>query len=207
MSSVPLKITAELTPDPQICKFILDRDILPDRTIGCRDKETAKGAPLFEALFEIEGVREVLVSGNIITISKSTEEPWQVIGKHIGAAIREVMESEKPPIPSDWEKKPPSESSISEQVEKIIASRINPGVSAHGGKIELVDVKGTSVYLRLSGGCQGCGAANVTLKQGIEKAIRAKIPEITEIIDVTDHGSGKTPFYKQKRADGSPFQR
>lgn len=207
MSSTAIKITAELTPDPQICRFILDCDILPDKTLGCRNPETAQGAPLFEALFAIDGVREALVSGNVVTIAKSNEESWQILGKSIGAAIRQVLASDKAPIPSDWEKKPPSEERIHDEVEKIIAARINPGVSAHGGKVELVDVKGTSVYLRLSGGCQGCGAANVTLKQGIEKAIRAKIPEVTEVIDVTDHSSGKTPFYKQHRTDGSPLAR
>jgi NFU1 iron-sulfur cluster scaffold homolog, mitochondrial len=207
MSSTPIKITAELTNDPLICKFVLDCDILPDRTLGCRSPEAANGAPLFEALFAIAGVREALVSGNVVTIAKSSDESWQIIGKSIGVAIRQTLASDKPAIPSDWEKKPPSEERIRDEVERIIAARINPGVSAHGGKVELVDVKGTSVYLRLSGGCQGCGAANVTLKQGIEKAIRAKMPEVTEVIDVTDHASGKTPFYKQKRTDGSPLTR
>ena len=196
-----------MTNDPSICKFLLDRDILPDRILGCRSPEAANGAPLFEALFAIDGVREALVSGNVVTIAKAGDEPWQTLGKSIGAAIRDTLVSDKPAIPSDWEKKPPSEERIRDEVEKIIASRINPGVSAHGGKVELVDVKGTSVYLRLSGGCQGCGAANVTLKQGIEKAIRAKMPEVTEVIDVTDHASGRNPFYKQRRTDGSPFVR
>jgi Fe-S cluster biogenesis protein NfuA len=110
------------------------------------------------------------------------------------------------PIPSKWESKIPEKGHIYKEVEQILASRVNPGVSTHGGHVELIDVKGTAVYLRLSGGCQGCGAANVTLKQGIEKAIRSRIPEVTEVIDVTDHTSGNNPFYKTGRSDGSPLQ-
>jgi Fe-S cluster biogenesis protein NfuA len=205
MSNLPIKITAEPTVDPFVCKFIVDASILANCTIGCRNKEAAVGAPLLEALFEIEGVREVLLTGNIVTIAKSGTASWQILGKKIGAAIRNAIESGQPLIPDDWGKKPPSESDLYQEVERVLASRVNPGISTHGGHVELVEVKGTSVYLRLSGGCQGCGAANVTLRQGIEKAIRSHVPAVTEIIDVTDHASGKNPYYKNKRTDGSPL--
>ncbi len=205
MSNLPIKITAEPTADPFVCKFIVDTPILANRTIGCRNKVAARGAPLLEALFEIEGVREVLLTGNIVTIAKSGTDSWQILGKKIGAAIRNAIESGQPLIPDDWGQKPPSENDLYQEVERVLASRVNPGISTHGGHVELVDVKGTSVYLRLSGGCQGCGAANVTLRQGIEKAIRSHVPAVTEIIDVTDHASGKNPYYRNKRTDGSPL--
>lgn len=62
--------------------------------------------------------------------------------------------------------------------------------------MELVDIKGTSVYIRMSGGCLGCGAAAITLKQGIERIIRSTFPEVSEIIDISDHSAGKNPYYK-----------
>ena len=196
---------AEPTVDPQVCKFAVDCELLPLRTIRCRSKELASGAPLFELLFEIDGIREALVAGNVITVAKSSGETWQKLGKLIGAAIRTAVASGRILVPPEWETKELDEGFIFKEVQQILASRVNPGVSTHGGQVELVDVKGSAVYLRLSGGCQGCGAANVTLKQGIEKAIKSKIPEVTEIIDVTDHAAGKNPFYKTKRNDGSPL--
>ena len=211
MKTSELKISAEPAIDPQVCHFHVDRDILspgsfgPGRAVSCRSKELAVGAPLFEAIFAIEGIREVLVAGNTVIIAKSSSEPWQELGKRIGAAIRSTIELGMPLVPPDWQKQGPGEDYIKREIQEVLAKRVNPGVSTHGGQVELVEVRGTSVYLRLGGGCQGCGAANVTLKQGIEKAIRAKVPEVTEIIDVTDHAAGRNPFYKTKRSDGSPF--
>ena len=76
-----------------------------------------------------------------------------------------------------------------------LAREINPAVASHGGWVELIDVKKNNVYIRLGGGCQGCGAADVTLKQGIEKAIRELAPSVGEILDTTDHAAGRNPYY------------
>jgi Fe/S biogenesis protein NfuA len=84
---------------------------------------------------------------------------------------------------------------IKERVQELIENMINPAVAAHGGYIELIDVKDSTVYLRMSGGCQGCGAADITLKAGIERLIFEELPEITEVLDVTDHASGSNPYY------------
>ncbi len=81
-------------------------------------------------------------------------------------------------------------------IRKILDEQVNPGVAAHGGKIEFVELRGTAVVLKMSGGCQGCSSAQATLKQGVERALFSQIPGITEIVDVTDHSSGKNPFFK-----------
>ena len=74
--------------------------------------------------------------------------------------------------------------------------QINPQIAAHGGFAELVAVEGSIAYLRMGGGCQGCGMAAVTLSQGIEVAILDSVPEITEVVDVTDHAGGTNPYYE-----------
>lgn len=84
-------------------------------------------------------------------------------------------------------------------VQNIIDTQINPGVASHGGFIELLDVKGAIAYVRLGGGCQGCGMADVTLKQGIEALIIEAVPQITQVIDSTDHASGDNPYYKPSK--------
>jgi Fe/S biogenesis protein NfuA len=81
------------------------------------------------------------------------------------------------------------------KVQELIDNSINPAVAGHGGFVQLVDVKDIWVDLELGGGCQGCGAADITLKAGIERMIKEEIPEIEEVLDTTDHASGENPYY------------
>jgi len=81
-------------------------------------------------------------------------------------------------------------------IQRLLKEQINPTVAAHGGHISLVDVKEDIVYIRLEGACQGCGMADVTLKQGVAKAIQSQNPSITEVLDVTGHGGGANPYYQ-----------
>jgi Fe/S biogenesis protein NfuA len=85
---------------------------------------------------------------------------------------------------------------VPQRVMQVLEEQINPAIAAHGGYAELVAIEESIAYLRLSGGCQGCGLAAVTLSQGIEVAILDTVPEITEVVDVTDHASGSNPYYE-----------
>lgn len=84
---------------------------------------------------------------------------------------------------------------IRDRVQYLLDTAINPAVAGHGGMVSLVDVKDNTVYLQMGGGCQGCGAADVTLRQGVERMIREEVPEVLEIIDLTDHAAGQNPYY------------
>jgi len=80
-------------------------------------------------------------------------------------------------------------------VQEVLDSRINPAVASHGGHIALIDIKEDKAYIRLEGGCQGCGMADVTLKQGVVVEIKDAVPSIIEVLDVTDHANGSNPYY------------
>jgi Fe/S biogenesis protein NfuA len=84
-------------------------------------------------------------------------------------------------------------------IKKVLDFEINPAISAHGGHITLLDVKEHIAYIQMSGGCQGCGSADATLKQGVVVAIQKAVPEILEVLDTTDHGSGVNPYYSAGR--------
>lgn len=84
---------------------------------------------------------------------------------------------------------------LSQTVAQIIADEVNPAVASHGGHVDLVGVDDNKAIIAFGGGCQGCGMADVTLKQGVEVMIKDKVPAITEVIDVTDHAAGTNPFY------------
>jgi Fe/S biogenesis protein NfuA len=82
-----------------------------------------------------------------------------------------------------------------EKIRTLLQERINPAIASHGGIATLIKVEGSIAHLELGGGCQGCGLAAVTLRQGIERSILDAIPEIEEVVDVTDHSMGTNPFY------------
>lgn len=88
-----------------------------------------------------------------------------------------------------------SATDLKEKVQALIDNEINPAVAGHGGFVDLIDVKDNKVYLQMGGGCQGCGAADVTLKSGIERLIKEELPEVEEVLDTTDHASGANPYY------------
>jgi len=90
-------------------------------------------------------------------------------------------------------------------VQEVIDTQINPGVASHGGHVALLDVKDDIAYIALGGGCQGCGMADVTLKQGIEVLLKEAVPEIHQVIDTTDHAAGKNPYYQPSKGGTSPF--
>jgi len=88
------------------------------------------------------------------------------------------------------------EGTVAERVQQLIDQQINPSLASHGGFATLVGVEDDErVFITLGGGCQGCAMSRMTITQGIDRAIRDAIPEVTEIIDATDHSAGESPFY------------
>ncbi len=85
---------------------------------------------------------------------------------------------------------------IAERVHRVIQERVNPGVASHGGEVTLLDVKDGTAYVKLGGGCQGCGQADATVKDGITSLICAEVPEIHTVLDVTDHAAGTNPYFQ-----------
>lgn len=115
-----------------------------------------------------------------------------------GMNIRNPNLPPAPPQASPAMTGPPPDLSgdVAQRVIQVLEHQINPSIAAHGGRADLVAVKDDAAYLRLSGGCAGCGMAAVTLSQGIEVAIKESVPEIVNIVDVTDHAAGTNPYYE-----------
>ena len=95
---------------------------------------------------------------------------------------------------------------VLDQVKAVLEDQINPMVANHGGHIALLDIKDDVVFVELQGGCQGCGMADVTLKQGIETAIKEAVPTIKEVLDVTDHANGENPYYKSANGENPYYK-
>jgi Fe-S cluster biogenesis protein NfuA len=191
-----IKITAEPV-DTRRCKFVVSQQIVS----GLRrfaSRADAQGSPLVAALFDLPdaGVSEVIVSGNIVTVVKNTTAPWQAIGRPIGAAIRQALAAGAPAVAARAGEAVASDDALFERVAQIFESHVNPMVGRHGGRVELIDVQDAVVLLRMGGGCQGCGMADVTLRQGIEGLLSQHVPEVRGIQDITDHASGSNPYFQ-----------
>ncbi len=88
---------------------------------------------------------------------------------------------------------------LAQEIQRIFDEQVNPQIAAHGGYVQLLELRGKRAYIEMGGGCQGCGMASVTLKQGIEVAVKEALPEIEELVDVTDHQSGENPYFKPSK--------
>src|SRR3989454_867237 len=142
---------------------------------------------------------EVIVSGNLVTVGKRSPAPWPVVGKAVGQAIRAALAGGQPAVTS----KPAApagrgsttDDALYERVADLFESQVNPMVARHGGRVELIDVQDAVVMVRMAGGCQGCGMADVTLRQGIEAMLHQHVPEVKGIVDITDHTAGSNPYF------------
>lgn len=164
----------------------------------------AQDSPLVAAIFAIPGagVSEVLVAGSQVTVTKDNETPWQTIGKPIGAAIRAALTSGVPAIAEEFTRAGATragDDELYERVHDLFETMVNPMVARHGGHVELIDVQDAVVMLRMGGGCQGCGMASVTLRQGIEGIMSQHLPEVKGIVDITDHAQGANPYFESAK--------
>ena len=201
MSIADLRITAEPIDNGR-CKFLVSEPIHAGGVRRFASPDEARGSPLPEAIFAIPGadVSEVIVSGNLVTVVKRNPAPWPVVGKAVGQAIRAALAGGQPAVASKpaAPAKPgtaPADDALYERVADLFDSQVNPMVARHGGRVELIDVQDAVVMVRMAGGCQGCGMADVTLRQGIEAMLQQHVPDVKGIVDITDHTAGSNPYF------------
>jgi len=192
-SPFTIQIKAEVDRDDiHVCRFTVDRPV-HDGAASFYTAEEAKDNDLADKLLKLPGIMKVELNDNIVIVTQGGAEDWRQLGKRVGSAIRAFLN----PVPelADGDRIPPEH--VRTKVQQVLDEMINPGVASHGGFVELLDVQDDNVFIRMGGGCQGCGAADVTLKMGIERLIREQVPQVREIFDTTDHASGMNPYYAQ----------
>jgi Fe/S biogenesis protein NfuA len=150
-------------------------------------------APAEGEVVQDEGDFKILIAGD--SLEKLRGASIDFVGQLVGGGFK----IENPN--SVWD------DPLAAEIQALIDAEINPGVASHSGFVELLDVKDDKVFVRMGGGCQGCGMASVTLKQGVEVLIRQSFPQIEAVVDTTDHAGGDNPYYQPaKGAQGaSPF--
>jgi len=200
MSAADVRITAEPIDNGR-CKFLVSEPLHAGGVRRFASLDEARGSPLAEAIFAIPGadVTEVIVSGNLVTVVKRSPAAWPVVGKAVGQAIRAALVGGQPvaskPAASVTPGGATADDTLYERVADLFESQVNPMVARHGGRVELIDVQDAVVMVRMAGGCQGCGMADVTLRQGIEGMLHQYVPEVKGIVDITDHTAGSNPYF------------
>jgi NFU1 iron-sulfur cluster scaffold homolog, mitochondrial len=193
--TLPVKVIAKPLDETR-CTLLLSRPVHQPGVRRYSSVSEAADAPVAQAVLGVPWVADVVVAGDELTVTKrGGSPPWSELAAQLRYAVRTAMEQgEAPPPPEDGG--PEEDDAIFRVADQICRTQINPWVAEHGGKVELIDVQDGTVVLRMSGGCQGCGMARVTLRQGVETALRRAIPALREVRDVTDHAAGTTPYFR-----------
>jgi len=191
----PIEVIAEPVDDIR-CKFMLNRAVHEPGVKQYTSAESAAESPVAQAVLEVPGISEVVVSGNVITVVKADAAmPWSVLEPQVRYAVNvgaERLEASAAEVGEAMD-----DDAIYDAVAEVFRTQINPAVAQHGGRIDLIDVQDATIIVRLMGGCQGCGMANVTLRQGVEAALKRLVPAVKGVKDVTDHTSGTNPYFQQ----------
>jgi len=153
-----------------------------------------------KSLFELDYIKKVGIEGDtlVLTAFEDCDDrgvDWPRRGKEIGKVIRDFIALNVPPIVLEAIEEQNDE--VFEEVAALIKEHVNPSIASHGGIVTLIRVVADKAYVKMGGGCQGCAASSVTLKKGVESMIKAKVDEINEIVDITNHDAGVNPYYKK----------
>lgn len=192
---VRIRVTAEPSiVQANACRLIVEPPLYPEGGAHFSRGGDVE-SPLAQALFALGDISEVLIGGSTVSITTDDAVDWSTYVEKVATVIRDQIYSGAPAVSESFTKNLPSPDAIKEKVQHIIDEAINPAVAGHGGSVMLLDVRGNNVFLEFGGGCQGCAMSYVTLKYGVERLLRERVPEIGQILDTTDHAAGANPFY------------
>ncbi len=195
MLAQEIKIRGEPTADPQKCRFVLDGEVLSRASLTFTSESDTENAPLAKKLLDLPYIAQVNIAGQVVTLTGDNIESWPAVGKEIGSVIREQIKSGEAPVTE--EAMEIGDSTLFDEVNELIKNDVNPSIASHGGIITLQNVSDGKAYVTMGGGCQGCSASSVTLKQGVESYLVAKVDGINEVVDMTNHSEGVNPYYTQ----------
>lgn len=198
--SEEIRIKAQVQRDSLSCVFMVDRPIFDGYSAWFpHPTEVENISGLATRLFGVLGVGTVLLHGTTVSVTLSHENmrTWEELTADIGGVVREYLKSGEPVVSKAFMDAMPPEDEIRKKLQSVVDLEINPGIAAHTGVITLERIEGNTVYVTMGGGCQGCAASSITLKQGIHGAFREAMPQVGAIYDETDHAAGVNPYYSE----------
>jgi Fe-S cluster biogenesis protein NfuA len=176
-------IQTEMTPNPATMKFLPGRAVVDGGTANFTSPEEAARSPLALRLFELDGVAGVFLGNDFITVTKLSDQDWQVMKPMVLSAIMEHFTSGEAVMAEgdDSAVGEGEDDEISAQIKELIDTRVRPAVAQDGGDIIFRGFEDGVVYLHMQGSCSGCPSSTATLKHGIENMLRYYVPEVLEV--------------------------
>lgn len=171
-------IEIQQTPDENVLNFFPPRDFLKGGNIEFVTAKSLRKSPLAEAIFDLEGIETILMTPDMISVTKKQNIKWEDLRPLILAEIMDYITSGQPPIVIKDEK---NEDDVRDEINALIEARIRPAIKKDGGDIVVEKYEDGIVYVSLIGNCAGCPYAMVTLKEGVEKILKHYIPQVKEV--------------------------
>lgn len=188
----PILIYTEQTPNPETLKFVTSR-ILYDGMADFSTKEKAENwSPFAVELYKFPYIKSVIINKNFVSLDKDANSNWREIMIEIKGFIKNYLEEGKTIVndgykemlEKEWEAKKESGeiNDIEQKIIEIIDIHVKPWIEQDGGAIEYLSFKDGVVTVRLYGACTTCSSATVTLKAGVEQALKSMIPDVKEVV-------------------------
>ena len=189
-TQIPLMIYTESTPNPNTLKFVTNKALLLNDMVEFQSVEETENAPLAKALFDFDGVTNVFITNNFVTITKQEELLWTEIMIPIKDFLKKYIDdggiilNEKFVKPTKTATNEVSEddSDVEIRIKGALDKYVKPAVEMDGGNISFVKFEDGKLTLQLQGSCSGCPSSTVTLKQGIENLLKRFVPEVQEVV-------------------------
>lgn len=179
-------IQTESTPNPEVMKFLPGTAVTQSGTAQFNAETGTEGSPLAERLMAIQGVVEVFLAPDFVSVSKAATGDWLALKPAILGAIMEHYQSGAPALvmatqPGLDESFDPEDAEIVVQIKELLETRVRPAVARDGGDILFQGFDEGIVYLHMQGACAGCPSSTATLKMGIEQLLKHYVPEVVEV--------------------------
>tara|TARA_X000000950_G_scaffold284265_1_gene386999 strand:+ start:250 stop:879 length:630 start_codon:yes stop_codon:yes gene_type:complete len=204
-----LEILATPFDDPSLCRFTLGVEKLSTTTAVLKNKNDCIGVSYLESLLNLKSVVEITLENNYLIVKKDSDSgiTWRQLGPEVGKIIRgafsdgtllqssflkEVVENSKN---DELVNKEFFETELGKKITRVLEMKVSPSLGAHGGSVTPVDFDQGVLFLKFSGGCQGCSQVSVTVRDGILKILQSEFTEIKDVRDVTDHEKGNNPYF------------
>jgi Fe-S cluster biogenesis protein NfuA len=182
-------IKIEDTPNPETLKFIPDDKLKIEKSVFIKKSESSKAGAFVKTIFEIEGVKSILLDSDFISITKEEKDSWDILKTIITSKISSFLKKEGK-IGSlenlNKDNKPNSTAltPLEKKICDLLENKVKPVVATHGGEISFHSFKKGTVFLELKGSCAGCPSSTATLKMGIENMLKHFIEEVDEVVDI-----------------------
>lgn len=189
-TKIPVMIYTESTPNPNTLKFVTNKALLLNDAVEFQHAEETAEAPLAKALFDFEGVTNVFISNNFVTITKQEELLWAEMMIPIKEFLKKYIDEEGVILNENFVKLAKTasneinenDSDVEIRIKGALDKYVKPAVEMDGGNISFVKFEDGKLTLQLQGSCSGCPSSTVTLKQGIENLLKRFVPEVQEVV-------------------------